>query len=118
MTANPPPRLQLQEATDADLRQLIYSRHCVLVKYVDENCTVCKTLAPHLERLANDPRYIHVLFLRVNAAENPVAKASVAFTKAPFIAAYCNGRLLHCETVVTEGQVEEILQEHLPCPTA
>ena len=107
------PHRLLQDATDTDLRQLIYSQECVLVKYVDDDCTVCKTLAPHLEQFANDPRYAHILFLRLNAAENPVAVREVEFTKAPFVAAYRNGRLMHCETVLTEQRVEKILQEYL-----
>ena len=105
---------ELQDATDTDLRQIVYGHRCVLVKFVDADCTVCQALAPHLTHFANDPQYAHVLFLRLNAAENPVAAKSVTFTKAPFIAAYCEGRLVNCETVLTEGRIEEILQEYLP----
>lgn len=114
MTTSPQPHFQLQEATDTDLRQLIYSHRFVLVKYVDADCIVCQALAPHLGGFAQDPRYAHVLFLRLNAGENPVAAKSVSFTKAPFIAAYRDGRLLHCETVLTAGRIEEILREYLP----
>lgn len=104
----------LQDATDANLRQLIYSHQYVLTKFVDPDCTICERMAPHLERLAADPRFAHVLFLRIQAHENPVAVKEVSFNKAPFIATYHNGRLLHCETVFSDARVEEILLSYLP----
>ena len=103
----------LQEATDADLRQLIFEHPYVLVKFVDDDCLICKAIAPRLTALARDPRFAHVLFLRTNAGENPVAAQEIGFTQAPFIVAYRDGRLKHCETVFTEGRVEEILLECL-----
>lgn len=83
------------------------------MKFVDANCTICRELAPHLRTLANDPRFAHVLFLRIDAQENPVSAKEVPFTKAPFMAAYRVGRLVHCETVFTADRIEDILTEYL-----
>lgn len=104
---------QLQEATDADLRQLIFAHSHVLVKFVDDDCLICKALAPKMTDLARDPRFAHVLFLRLDAKENPVAAREVGFTRAPFIVAYRDAHLKHCEAVFTEKRVEEILLECL-----
>ncbi len=63
--------------------------------------------------LANNPQYAHVLFLRIDSGENPVSAQTVSFHSAPFIVAYQDGQLLHCETVFTEGRVREILDTFL-----
>lgn len=112
-TELPAATLQLQEATDTDLRQLVFSNDYVLVKFVDDNCTICQALAPKLTALANDPHFAHVLFLRLNADSNPVASKEIGFTQAPFFAAYRNARLVHCETVYTEQHIKDILVTYL-----
>ena len=95
------------------MRRIIYDNDCVLAKFVDENCDTCRALAPHVQRLANDPRFAHVLFVIVDANQTPVTAKEVAFTKAPFIVAYRKGTVSHCETVKTEARVEEILLQFL-----
>ena len=92
---------------------MLHTHPYVLVTFIDDDCTICQALAPNMERIANDPRFAHVVFLRVAAAANPIAAQSVPFSKAPFIAAYYTGRLLHCGTVFGAGRIDEILSEHL-----
>ncbi len=111
------PERAIQNATDEDMRRLIYEHEFVLAKFVDEGCDTCRVLAPHIQRLANDARFEHVLFVVVDANQTPVTAKEVAFSKAPFIVAYHEGRVLHCETVRTEARVEEVLIELL-LPTA
>lgn len=108
------PQRTLQRATDEDMRRIIYENEWVLAKFVDEGCTTCRELAPHIRRLANDARFAHVLFVVVDANQTPVTAKEVAFTKAPFIVAYRKGSVKHCETVKTEARVEEILTKFLP----
>ncbi len=104
---------KLHLATDTDLRQLIFTHSHVLVKFVDEDCVICKALAPKMTTLANDARYTHVLFLQIDAAENPVAAKEVGFTSAPFVAAYGHARMLYCESVFSQEGVENILDNYL-----
>ena len=105
---------QIRAANDAELRQLIFANAHVLVKFVDDDCLICKALAPKMDALALDARFAHVLFLRIDAGESPVAAQEVGFTRAPFIVAYRDARLAHCETVFTEKRVEDILLKCLP----
>lgn len=104
---------QLREATDADLQLLLQQNRFVLVKFVDEDCKVCLELAPRMTAIANDPQYAHVLFLRIDSGENPVSAQTVSFHQAPFIVAYQDGQLRHCETVFTEKRVRDILDTFL-----
>ena len=112
----PQPDQPVQHATDDEMRRIIYANDYVLAKFVDENCDTCRVLAPHIQRLANDSRFAHVLFVIVDADQTPVAAKEVSFSKAPFIVAYRKGTVSHCETVKTEVRVEEILLEFLMAP--
>lgn len=107
------PERPIQNATDADMRLLIYDHAYVLAKFVDEGCATCRELAPHIQALANDARFEHVLFVVVDANQTPVTAKEVAFSKAPYIVAYRKGQVKHCETVKTAARVEEILTEFL-----
>ena len=104
---------RLRDSTDVELEDLIRSHPYVLTKFIDDDCTFCRALAPYIQQLANDPRFLHVLFVRIHARENPKAAAAVSYTRAPFFAAYNNGQLQHCATLFTEDEVEEVLLRYL-----
>ena len=100
-------------ATDNELRSLVFDNKRVLVKFIDAECRICKALAPELESLSEQARYSKVVFLRVDAATNPVSAEEVRFTKAPFFAAYLNGRLIECGVHTTVAEVEKMLKRSL-----
>ncbi|MEJ8757268.1 protein disulfide isomerase family protein [Pontibacter sp. H259] len=100
----------IQNATDADLRQLVYERDHVIVKFIDQKCTICKSLAPSFEELARSSMYKQVLFLRMDAKENPVSLKEVKFSKAPFIATYKKGVLRDCGLVSSKEEILEMLE--------
>lgn len=105
--------LIIHEASDADLRTLIHKHDLVIVKFVDENCQVCKELAPSFQGLAGNPKYRDVLFLRMNAAENPVSSKQVKLSGTPFIATYRKGRLQDCGLITSEAEVAQMLDKLL-----
>lgn len=100
----------IKNATDTDLRSLLYQHDRVLVKFIDTECEICKTLAPSFEGFARDPRYKNILFLRMDARENPVSRQEVKFSKAPFIATYKKGVLKDCGIVSTREEMGDMLE--------
>ena len=100
-------------ATDSELRSIVFENKRVLVKFVDEDCNICRALAPKVEALSDQSRFSKVVFLRVDAATNPVSAEEVRFTKAPFFAAYLEGRLIECAVLTTEGEVEKLVKRTL-----
>ena len=76
-------------------------------------CALCRALVPAFEACANDLRFSPVLFLHVDAAENPVAAKAVSFISAPFVATYRAGRLLYYGTALTESWVEKLITDCL-----
>lgn len=103
----------IRDVTDADLRQLLFQKDHVIVKFIDRECRICKELAPSFEELSKDPAYSNVLFLRMDAFENPVSRKEVKFSSAPFIVTYYKGILKDCGLVNTKAEVTELLQRLL-----
>ncbi|MBB6611704.1 thioredoxin family protein [Pontibacter sp. Tf4] len=99
----------IHNATDADLRQLLYKHDLVIVKFTDKECKVCKALAPSFEALARQTAYNEVLFLRMDANENPVSRKEVKVSSTPFIATYHKAVLLDCGLVSTREEITRML---------
>ena len=107
-------RQHVVDATDETLRRLIHDHLKVFAKFTDAGCAICEALAPPFARFADDAGYEGILFVRLNVAENPVAKRLMQEKIAPFFVSYCQGRLLECDNQTTEagvkGQLDRLRQ--------
>jgi thiol-disulfide isomerase/thioredoxin len=103
----------IPDATDADLRFLTYKHKYVIAKFIDEDCTVCQTLAPSFQRFADDAAYQDVLFLRIDASENPVYSKEVKLSGTPFFATYKDSIIQRCGLVETEQGIKVLLDKLL-----
>ena len=97
------------ESNDDHLRQLIFEKEKVIVKFIDEACKVCKQLAPSFSSLSADPTYSDITFVRMSASENPVSSKEVRLTGTPFFATYRKGKLEECGVVATEEEIRALL---------
>ncbi|WP_187264042.1 thioredoxin family protein [Pontibacter beigongshangensis] len=105
--------MPVTESNDEQLRKLIFEKDRVMVKFTDENCPICKVLSPSFRRIATEPTYQHVQFVRMSARENPVSSKEVTMTGTPFFATYRKGTLLDCGVVSTEDGIREMLAKLL-----
>ena len=103
----------IHNATDADLRQLVFERDYVIVKFIDKECNICKALAPSFEDFARQTTYKDILFLKMDAIENPVSLKEVKYSGAPFIATYKKGVLKDCGLVSTKEEIGDMLKRLL-----
>lgn len=101
--------MTILECNDDYLRQLIFKKEKVIVKFIDESCEVCKQLAPSFTRFSSDPAYSGITFVRMNASENPVSSKEVSLTGTPFFATYRKGTLRECGVVATEEEIKVLL---------
>jgi len=101
--------MPIAESNDDDLRQLIFERDKVIAKFVDEDCAVCRQLAPSFAKFAQSPAYSDIAFVRMHASENPVSSQEVKLTGTPFFATYRNGTLRECGLVSTEAEMKALL---------
>ncbi|MFD2246491.1 thioredoxin family protein [Pontibacter ruber] len=105
--------MTILESNDHHLRQLIFERHRVIVKFTDEACPVCKALSPKFTQIATEPAYRDITFVRMNAKENPVSQKEVKMTGTPFFAIYKDSTLLDCGIISTEEALRSMLNKLL-----
>lgn len=91
--------MPVHDTNDAELRTLIFDFRRVIVKFTKEQCTVCQRMAHIFSHLSNTPEYQNILFLRMDAKENPVSSQEVKLSGTPFFATYLNGLLNQCSLV-------------------
>jgi thioredoxin-like negative regulator of GroEL len=103
--------MTIVESNDDDLRQLIFEKERVIVKFIDEKCQVCKELAPSFTKFSSDPMYSAITFVRMDAAENPVSSKEVKLTGTPFFATYRNSTLQDCGVISDEAGIKGLLDK-------
>ena len=103
-------RQRVLDADDADLRRLTHEHLKVFAKFTSPDCPICEELAPPFAKFADDAGYEGMLFIRLSANENPVALHMMKTRVAPFFVSYCQGRLLECDTRITEAEVKDQLE--------
>ncbi len=103
-------RQHVVNTDDDHLRHLTHDHLKVFAKFTSEDCAVCQALAPPFEKFVDKAENVGILFVRLNSDENPVAKKMMQEKVAPFFVSYCQGRLLECDALTEEAQVDAQLQ--------
>lgn len=101
--------MTVTDITDNQLRQLIFDKERVIVKFTDPACPICIQLSPSFRKLSTEPRYQAVTFVRMDANENPVSSQEVKLTGTPFFATYHGGTIQECGIVDTEEGIRAML---------
>lgn len=106
--------MAVTETTDSFLFLQVAENDRVILKYHTDDCgEVCIKFIPIYEALSKDPKYKNVIFLGINAEDNPMAKRRILDKKQPVITIYFKGRLLDSRHASTKEGVEELLEELL-----
>lgn len=103
--------MPVKDATDAELRNLIYENEKVIVKFTKTDCVVCERMGKTYKKLSEDPKYRNVTFLLMDAIENPVSSQEVHLSGTPFFAIYQRGFLSKCKLIDNETELEDFLEE-------
>ncbi|QIX63141.1 thioredoxin family protein [Hymenobacter lutimineralis] len=103
-------RQGITDTNDEGLRRYVHDHLKVFVKFTSSNCDICELLAPAFAKFADDAEFEDILFMRLDSDQNPVAKKMMADKIAPFFVAYCQGRVLTCDTLTSEPQVRAMLE--------
>jgi thiol-disulfide isomerase/thioredoxin len=104
--------MALQKVTDAEFEQLLQSHDKVVVKYYADWCGSCRLIAPKYNKLAESADS-NILFLDVNAEENPAARRAAGVTNLPFFAVFKKGELAEGVNTSRIELLEELIQNHL-----
>jgi hypothetical protein len=104
--------MAVQETTDAFLFLQVAENDLVMLKYHTDDCGhICMDFIPVYEEISNDPTYKDVIFLTINAEDNPMAKKRILDKKQPVITIYSKGRLLDSTHASSREGVEKLLRE-------
>jgi thioredoxin 1 len=97
------------ECVDRDFNEALKSNEKVVVKYLANWCGSCKLFSPKFKRLSNDDRFSSVVFLDVNAEDNPIARRLGGVDNLPFFAVFKNGELVEGVATSKEDKLIEML---------
>jgi len=86
--------MAVQTATDQDFNSLLGDNENVVVKFYADWCGNCRLFAPKYKRVSNEEEMQDVLFLDVNAEENPEKRKMAGVDNLPFMAFFKNGELV------------------------
>lgn len=99
----------VQVANDSDFEQLLANHEKVVVKYFAGWCGTCRLFAPKYKKIAEKEQHDGILFLDINAEENPEARKKAGVSNLPFFAVFKNGKLLAADTTAKEEGVEALI---------
>lgn len=103
--------MPVQPATDADFSTQLASNPRVIVKYFADWCGNCRLFTPKFRRMSDAPENAGVVFLDVNAEENPEARKLAGVTNLPFFATFRNGQLVAGTATSKEENVQQLLED-------
>ncbi len=103
--------MAVTHTTDAHLVLEIASHPSVILKYHTDDCgEPCINLLHEYEALSDKIKYNHIVFLRIDADDNPIAKKFILQKKQPIVTLYHKGRLLESRHVSTADEMKELLE--------
>jgi thiol-disulfide isomerase/thioredoxin len=97
-------------ATDSDFATHLQQHPRVVVKYFADWCGNCRLFSPKFKRMADAPENEGIVFLDVNAEQNPEARKLANVTNLPFFATFCDGQLQEGAATSREEAVAEMIQ--------
>lgn len=100
-------------STDSDFNQLIQQHEKVVVKYFANWCGTCRLFSPKYKKISEKEEFSGVLFLDVNAEENPESRKLANVTNLPYFAVFKNGQLVSADTTAKEEGVENLIRQIL-----
>ncbi len=106
--------MAVTETTDAFLFLQVAGNDRVILKYHTDDCgDPCTNFRPIFKELSEDPQYKNIVFLVINADENPMAKKRILVKNQPVLTMYLKGKLLDSKHASTKEGVMVLLDELL-----
>lgn len=106
--------MAVTETTDAFLFLQVAENDRVMLKYHSNDCgEPCIKFVPLYKEISEDSKYKNVVFLVIDADDNPRAKERILDKQQPVITIYHKGKLLDSRHASTKEGVEELLEELL-----
>lgn len=102
--------MAVQVATDQDFKTYLGDNENVVVKFYADWCGNCRLFAPKYKRVSNEDEMQNVVFLDVNAEENPETRKMAGVDNLPFMAFFKNGELVEGSASSKEEYLRKIIE--------
>lgn len=103
--------MSVHVSDDADFAEILKTHEKVVVKFYADWCGSCKLFAPKFRRLSDHEDYSDILFLDINAEENPETRKLAGVDNLPFFAGFKNGLLMEGVSTSKEEVVTALLNK-------
>lgn len=94
-----------------DLIDQIKSQPRLVIRFHASWCGVCKLLAPHVNRLKEDPAFADVVFIDVDVEEHLDVKEAFKINDLPYFAGFKDGKLIEEFSTAKKDKVTELAQQ-------
>jgi thioredoxin 1 len=97
--------------TDADFGAHLASGAPTVVKFYADWCGSCKLFTPKFRRMSEEETNAGIVFIDVNAEENPAARSLASIDNLPYFAVFKGGQLVAGLATSKEEVVRELLDQ-------
>jgi thiol-disulfide isomerase/thioredoxin len=97
------------KVTDSEFNSIIENNSKIVIKYFANWCGTCRLFAPKFSKISNKEEYSDVMFLDINAEENPEARKFGGVTNLPYFVVIKDGKVLSSDTTAKEEGVEKMI---------
>ena len=103
--------MAITQSTDKDFKEQIANSPRVVVKYYADWCGSCKLFSPKFRRISEADDNKDILFLDINAEENPEARKFAGVDNLPFFAVIKDGQLIEGTATSKEEYLNEMINK-------
>lgn len=103
--------MAVQIVNDQEFKEILNSNSKVAVKYMADWCGNCRLFAPKYKRVSNEDENSEVIFLEVNAENNPEARKAAGVDNLPFLAVFKDGALVEGSASSKEEYLRSLLEK-------
>lgn len=101
--------MSVLKVNDVEFAEMISGKEKVVVKFYADWCGSCRLISPKFNRMSEEEKNQDILFLDVNAEENPEARKLAGVSNLPFFAVFKNGTLVQADFTAKPESVESMI---------
>ncbi|MEX0966064.1 MAG: thioredoxin family protein [Bacteroidia bacterium] len=99
------------EVSDHEFEDKLKENRNLVVKYYASWCGSCRLFAPKFRRMSEEEGFKHVVFLDIDAENNPMARKMAKVETLPHFAVFKDGELLDAGSTSKEESVRTMLEK-------
>jgi thiol-disulfide isomerase/thioredoxin len=105
----------VHKTNDSGLQEYLKSHPKIVIKFYANWCGVCRLFASKFTKDSNKNGNEKLLFLEINAEENPWARNFVSFSNLPFLSIVSNGQVIEASSTSKIEYLESMIERLKTC---